>query len=74
MKYLTKLKLASVMLLCKAKEKSEYFTLQVMSDSTTVPIDVCVDFYNNTSKKELNLLYNDVMSFTKVISNLEHIN
>ena len=81
MKYITKLKLASVHQLCDAEDRSTEYMLQVMQDTCKVELDTCVA-YMDLGDAEHSKLFSELNSLVEVVvatenffsrSNIENI-
>jgi hypothetical protein len=69
MKYITKLKLAAVHLLCDAEDKSTEYTLQLMQDTCDVDLDCCLS-YLKLSEEERHRLFEEVLMINEVLIRL----
>jgi len=70
MKYITKLKLASVHQVCDFENKSTEFMLQLMQDTCKVDLDTVIA-YMETPFEEKQKLFSDLKDLLNVITKLD---
>ena len=68
MKHITKLKLASVHILCNEEDRSTEYTMQLMQDICKVGLD-CVLSYMELDNKEV--LFKEVNDFVNIILKIQ---
>jgi hypothetical protein len=66
MKYITKLKLASIHQLCDNNDKSTEYMLQLMQDTCKVDLDTCVA-YMDLGDAEHSKLFSELNSLVEVV-------
>ena len=71
MKYITKLKLASIHQLCDNNDKSTEYMLQLMQDTCEVELDTCVDYINLGDAKH-SKLFRELNSLVEVVVAIEN--
>jgi hypothetical protein len=72
MKYITKLKLAAVHLVCDVEDKSTEYMIQFMQDVCKVNLD-CVMNYLQLSEEEHTKLKDEVADFTVTVTQIESL-
>lgn len=67
MKYITKIKLASVKAICDAENKSPEYMLQLMQDTCKVSLDTCLKFLDLF---DLKIIENEFLDLVNVLEKL----